>query len=301
VSAITTNSVTLTWTASTPATVAINHYHITYFRAFNDVIWETDVGNVTTATITANITAAAQFQFTVAGVDDNGQTSQSTAFVVTVTPATDTGPDTTPPSAPANLAVSSTTSTDATLTWSPSTDDVGVTGYNVYRFDGVFVSTLVTTVTGTTATVALAAAPNQYYVRARDAVGNVSIASNRISTNAPTSPSAPPSTSPTCRVTYALQSQWSGGFVANITISNLGSTAINGWTLVFTYQGDQQIRYAWNATVSQTGAAVTATGPSWNANIPAGGNVSFGVQGVWTSSLAAPGAYSVNGVSCAIG
>ncbi|MEE3920465.1 hypothetical protein V2I01_26385 [Micromonospora sp. BRA006-A] len=47
------------------------------------------------------------------------------------------------------------TASTATLSWAPSTDDVGVLGYNVYRFDGWFTSTLVATVPGTTYTAAL--------------------------------------------------------------------------------------------------------------------------------------------------
>ena len=46
--------------------------------------------------------------------------------------------------------VRATNGPSTTLTWSPSTDNVAVTGYNVYRFDGVFISTLLSTVSGTT-------------------------------------------------------------------------------------------------------------------------------------------------------
>jgi len=176
-----------------------------------------------------------------------------------------------------------------------------VTGYNVYQFDGLFVSTLVATVADTTVTVPLVTFPHSYYIRARDAVGNVSMASNTVSTP---SPSPSPSASPppkTCRVTYKLESQWPGGFVATITIGNVGTSALNGWTLAFTFPGDQQIKFFWNASVSQTGAAVTARNLGWNSNLPAGGNVSFGFQGTWTAVLASPTAFSVNGAACLVG
>ena len=297
----TSGSVTLSWTAAVFAGAPIVGYDIQYLQAFNDVIWDTTVGNVTTTTITANIQRATQYRFTVRTKDSFGRFSPSTTSVLVVTPFTDTGPDTTPPSAPANLAVGSVTSTGAVLTWSPSTDDVGVTGYNVYQFDGLFVSTLVSTVTGTTATVPLVASPRSYYVRARDAVGNLSAASNTVSTPSP-SPSPSPSPQPkTCRVTYTLQSQWPGGFVATITIANIGTSAINGWTLTFAFPGDQKISNFWNASVSQSGAAVTARNLGWNATIPAGGNVSFGFQGTWTAAIASPTAFSVNGAACLVG
>jgi hypothetical protein len=300
---VTSNSVTLTWTAAVPTGASpIAEYDIQYLRAFNDVIWTTSVGGTVTSTIiTANIQPASQYQFTVRAKDTLGHISASTASIVVVTPLTDTGPDTTPPSKPTNLVVSSVGSAGAVLTWSPSTDNVGVTGYNVYQFDGLFVSTLITTVAGTTATVPLAAPPHSYYVRARDAVGNLSLVSNTVSTGSPSSSPSPSTAPSTCRVTYALQSQWPGGFVAAITISNTGTSAINGWTLAFNYPGDQQLRSWWNATVRQTGAAVTAQNLSWNATIPAGGNVSFGFQGTWTASLASPTSYSVNGAVCLVG
>jgi hypothetical protein len=297
---VTSTSVTLTWTAAVPTGASpIAEYDIQYLRAFNDVIWTTTVaGNVTSTTVTSNIQPASQYEFSVRAKDTLGHISTTSAAVTVVTPLTDTGPDTTPPSKATNLAVGSVSAAGAVLTWSPSTDNVGVTGYNVYQFDGLFVSTLITTVAGTTATVPLAAPPHTYYVRARDAVGNLSAVSNTVSTG--TLPSSPPPPS-TCRVTYALQSQWPGGFVASITISNLGTSAINGWTLAFTFPGDQQIRSWWNAAVSQTGTAVTARNLSWNATIPAGGTVSFGFQGTWTAVITSPTAYSVNGAACLVG
>ena len=101
----------------------------------------------------------------------------------------------------------------------------------------------------------------------------------------------------TCHVTYS-PSNWQGGFTANVTISNAGSAPINGWTLTFSFPGDQKIANAWNAAVSQTGQNVSAANLSYNATIPAGGSQSFGFQGTWTSSDASPTSFSVNGVAC---
>jgi cellulose 1,4-beta-cellobiosidase len=101
-----------------------------------------------------------------------------------------------------------------------------------------------------------------------------------------------------CSVGYVTQNEWAGGFVAQITITNSGSSAINGWTLGFAFAGDQKITNAWNATVSQTGANVTATGAAYNATIAPGGNASLGFQGTWNSSDAVPTAFSVNGAAC---
>ena len=87
------------------------------------------------------------------------------------------GGDTTPPSAPGNLRVTSAGSTSVSLAWNPSSDNVGVTGYDVRSGD-----VLMTSVTGTTATVTGLAANTTYsfYVVARDAAGNVSPPSNTV-------------------------------------------------------------------------------------------------------------------------
>jgi acetylxylan esterase len=120
----------------------------------------------------------------------------------------------------------------------------------------------------------------------------------------PTSPppTSPPPTSPppggVCHVTYTKASEWAGGFVANVTIANTGTTTINGWTLRFTFPGDQKITNAWNGTASQTGENVTVTSASYNATIPAGGSTSLGFQGTWAASDAAPTSFSVNGTTC---
>lgn len=87
------------------------------------------------------------------------------------------GTDTTPPSVPGNLRATGTTSTSVSLAWDAATDNVGVTGYLVYRG-----STLVTTVAGTTYTDTglTPATAYSYTVKARDAAGNQSAAGGAV-------------------------------------------------------------------------------------------------------------------------
>ncbi|GAA0586866.1 RICIN domain-containing protein [Paractinoplanes ferrugineus] len=101
----------------------------------------------------------------------------------------------------------------------------------------------------------------------------------------------------TCRVTYE-KNEWSGGFTANVTVANTGTAAVNGWSLAWTFPGDQKITSGWNATVTQAGSAVTATNASYNATIAPGGSAQFGFQGTWTASDAVPTAFTLNGATC---
>jgi cellulase/cellobiase CelA1 len=101
-------------------------------------------------------------------------------------------------------------------------------------------------------------------------------------------------------VAYTTQSQWTGGFVAQVTIANSGSSAIDGWTLAFTFPGDQQITTAWDdGTITQSGESVSITNASYNGTIAAGSSTSLGFEGTWSSSDAAPAAFAVNGSTCA--
>jgi hypothetical protein len=141
------------------------------------------------------------------------------------------------------------------------------------------------------------------------AVNNFSYTVNGGPTGSPT-PSATqsPTPSPTggnqggtaCRVTY-VKSEWQGGFTGNLTLANTGSTAVNGWSLAFSFPGDQHITNAWSATVNQNGNAVTANNVSYNAAIPPGGTATFGFQGTWTSNDGNPTAFRLNGTACSVG
>lgn len=91
-------------------------------------------------------------------------------------------PDTEAPTAPTSLASTGVTSTTATLTWTASTDNVAVTGYNVYQ-NGSLIGT--TTSTSYSVTGLTASTTYSFYVTANDAAGNVSSASSSISVTTP--------------------------------------------------------------------------------------------------------------------
>jgi poly(hydroxyalkanoate) depolymerase family esterase len=112
--------------------------------------------------------------------------------------------------------------------------------------------------------------------------------------------SAPPVTGAGgCRVTDVITS-WGNGLVANITITNTSTTAINGWSLVFTLPGGQTITGGWNASYSPSSGQVTARNLNYNAAIPAGGSTTLGFQATHTGNAAAPTSFALNGATCTI-
>ncbi len=137
--------------------------------------------------------------------------------------------DTTPPTAPANLTAMASSPTQVNLTWSASSDDVGVTGYKVYR-NGVFLASSATT--SYSDTTAQAATTYSYTVYAYDAAGNVSAASNTATATTPSQgDTQPPSTPGGLTATAASPSQvnlaWSAATddvgVAGYTIYRSGA------------------------------------------------------------------------------
>ncbi|MEU4568614.1 glycoside hydrolase family 9 protein [Micromonospora sp. NPDC023956] len=104
-----------------------------------------------------------------------------------------------------------------------------------------------------------------------------------------------------CAVQYANHGSWSGGFTAQVTIRNTSPKTIDGWTARFAFTGDQKVREGWLATVTQSGATVTAKNESYNAKIAPGGTVTFGFNAVaGPGANPAPGLITVNGVACAL-
>ena len=114
-------------------------------------------------------------------------------------------------------------------------------------------------------------------------------------TTQPTTP--PPGGNAGCRVTYSADS-WGNGFVANVTVANTGSSAVNGWSLGFTLPSGQAVTNSWNATLSGSSGALTARNVSHNGSIPAGGSTSFGFQGTYSGSFATPSSFTLNGSAC---
>ncbi|MFE8017315.1 discoidin domain-containing protein [Streptomyces antibioticus] len=157
----------LTWNASTDDT-GVTGYDV---YANNELLTSV-AGNVTTYTDTRPVSATVSYF--VRAKDAAGNVSGNSN---TVTRRGETG-DTQAPTAPANLALTEPSAGQIRLTWNASTDNTGVTGYEVYRDN-----TLLTTVAGNVTTYTdnrPATVTVSYFVRAKDAAGNVSGDSNTV-------------------------------------------------------------------------------------------------------------------------
>ncbi|MEV5710683.1 PHB depolymerase family esterase [Actinoallomurus sp. NPDC052274] len=102
-----------------------------------------------------------------------------------------------------------------------------------------------------------------------------------------------------CRVTATVAS-WSGGMTENLTISNTGGSAINGWSLAFTLPSGQTITSGWNATYSGGSGQVTAKNLSYNAVLAPGASTGIGFQANQTGDATAPTGFTLNGTACAV-
>ena len=152
--------------------------------------------------------------------------------------------------------------------------------------------------TSPTSSTASGANLNVDYVRVYTAGGASSTpTATPTSTSVPT-PTPTHGTGATCSVHYSITNQWQGGFGANVTINNTGSTTINGWTLTWSFANGQTITQLWNGSPTQSGSTVSVSNLSYNGTIAPGGNTNFGFNGSWNGSNSAPTAFKLNGSTC---
>jgi Cellulose binding domain/Fibronectin type III domain len=199
-------------------------------------------------------------------------------------------------SAPGSPSVSNVTNSQATVSWTPSLGGQ-VDKYNVYRQFGTDSELLGTSASdsftvnnlnpGTTYT---------FNVTAVDQKGYQSLPSApiRFITGAPANS--------TCAVTYELSDGWGSGFVANLTITNTGPDAINGWTLAFSFPSDTESVTSsnWNGNWSWSGTNVEVTNLSWDGYLApdAGNTVSLGFVASQNGAYPSPASFTLNGTVC---
>lgn len=94
---------------------------------------------------------------------------------------------------------------------------------------------------------------------------------------------------------YVITNDWGSGFTAAIRIKNNGTSAINGWSVSWSYSDATRITNSWNANLSGANP-YAASGLSWNAVIQPGQIAEFGFQGTKNAGVAQVPA--INGTPC---
>ncbi len=197
------NSVqTVTWNVAGTTGNGINAANV-------DILLSTDGGNTYTTTLATAVTNDGSHNITVPNVQGAQNRimvkgSGNIFFDISNTNFEISGvatPDTEAPSTPSGLTASNTTSNSVGLSWNASTDNIGVSGYDVYQGN-----TVVNTVTGTSYTVTGLTPETAYSfrVKAKDAAGNESGFSTTVST---TTLATPPNTGCTGGITSFPYSQ----------------------------------------------------------------------------------------------
>jgi len=222
--------VTLTWNASSD-NVGVTGY--TIYRNGSAL------GTVSGSTLTYNDNSVASlttYSYTVDAFDAAGNHSaQSTAATVTT-------PDTTPPSVPGGLTANPVSPGEVDLSWNASTDNVGVTGYTVYR-NGSVLTTVAASPTSFADTSAGPSTTYTYSIDAFDAAGNHSAQSSGVTVTTPGVPDTQPPTIPTGVAANA-------GPVGEVDVSWLASTdnvAVTGYTV---YRGGVALGTVSGSTLS---------------------------------------------------
>ncbi len=196
--------INLTWNASTD-NVGVTGYRV-YRCTGSTCTPSTQIATSTTTSYSdTGRTASTTYRYRVRAVDAANNLSANSGIATATTPAV---PDTTPPTVPTGLAATAVSATQINLTWNASTDNVGVSGYQLERCQdaGCTAFALIAAVAGVSFNDAgrTANTTYSYRVRATDAAGNLSGYSNVASATTPTPDTTPP-TAPTGLAATAVE------------------------------------------------------------------------------------------------
>ena len=271
------SQINLSWTASTD-NVGVTGYLIERCQSAGCSNFAQIATSSTAAYSNTGLTAATSYSYRVRATDAAGNLS---SYSNTATAATSSGSDTQPPTVPTNLTAAGAGSTQINLSWTASTDNVGVTGYLIERCQGAGCSNFAQIATSTTTSYSntglTAGTSYSYRARATDAAGNLSSYSN----TATASPAA---------VSH-LTTAYSLGEGSGSTVYDSSGNGLNGTThnTSWTTPGVSGGSLTFNGTTSYVDlgnpAQLQNTGSmSWSAWVYISGNPSDDAQIVASSN-----------------
>jgi chitodextrinase len=215
--AISSSKINLSWTASTD-NVGVAGYRVERCLGTSCTAFlQTGTGTAASYSDTG-LTAGTMYRYQVRAVDAAGNLSGYSAIASATTQTTQPAPDTASPSVPTNLVATAISSSKINLSWTASTDNVGVAGYKIYR-DGTYILS-----TSATSASVVGLAPETTYrfiVRANDETGNTSVDSISVSAT-----------------TLFSEDTTAPGIPSNLIITNVSSSKIS---------------LSWNATTDNVG------------------------------------------------
>jgi cellulose 1,4-beta-cellobiosidase len=96
-----------------------------------------------------------------------------------------------------------------------------------------------------------------------------------------------------CSAVYSVQTDWGSGFTAQLTVTNNGTTAITGWTVTYSYTGNQTLSNGWSGTWTQSGKTVTVANLSYNGSLAVGAQATgIGANFAYSGTNTAPSSVS---------
>jgi cellulose 1,4-beta-cellobiosidase len=119
-------------------------------------------------------------------------------------------------------------------------------------------------------------------------LASVTLVGGSLALAAVAAPSAANAQAASCSAAYSVTTDWGTGFTAAITVTDNGTAAITGWTLTYSYSGNQTLTDGWSGNWSQSGEAITVTNESWNGSLAAGASTSIGANFSYTGTNTAP-------------
>jgi aryl-phospho-beta-D-glucosidase BglC (GH1 family) len=115
-----------------------------------------------------------------------------------------------------------------------------------------------------------------------------------------TSTTVPTSSNTNCSIKYNISNDWGTGSTISIMITNNGTSTLKGWTLTWTFEGNQTITSMWSVDYTATGNKITVTGKDSTASISAGQTVPFGMNITYSGANTIPKDFAINGTPCTI-
>lgn len=98
------------------------------------------------------------------------------------------------------------------------------------------------------------------------------------------------------KAAYSVRSQWKDGFNAEVTVTNLGSQPLEGWTVQLGLPRNLDVTRTWGAAVEQQPGRLTLRSQAWNTYLEAGGAIRMGFEAKGAATQ--PTSCSVNGSPC---